>query len=253
MADLFTRLAERALGIAPTLRPMATSVFAPETGVVTDTAAATVDSRVVASKATILPEESPRPDQAEFPAEFAQTRANDSHPAPVEESVKGSRTTIQSASRTQTAAHEFNHPLVAKHEPEVRRPAPHREPSAPALQADAAPSAPASKPLDVGSEYDAQSIPKRSIKSTDVVSRDIRDKPVDVAMDTAAPPAPLHPAGFDLREPPASHSPVIRITIGRVEVKAVQPATAPAPPRSPARAPSLTLADYLKQRKGGRR
>lgn len=252
MADLFTRLAERALGIAPTLRPIATSVFAPETGVVTATAAATVESRVVASKA-ILPEETPRPDQAEFPAEFAQTRANDSDPAPVEESVKGNHTTKQSASRTQTAAREFNHPLVAKDEPEVRRPAPHREPIAPALQADAAPSAPASKPLDVGGEYDAQSIPKRSIKSTDVVSRDIRDKPVDVAMDNAAPPAPLHPAGFDLREPPASHSPVIRITIGRVEVKAVQPATAPSPPRSPARAPSLSLADYLKQRKGGRR
>ncbi len=51
------------------------------------------------------------------------------------------------------------------------------------------------------------------------------------------------------RRPAESPAPVIRVTIGRVEVRAVTP---PAPaPRAPARpAPALSLDDYLKQQSG---
>ena len=48
-------------------------------------------------------------------------------------------------------------------------------------------------------------------------------------------------------------APVIRISIGRVEVRAVMP-TAPAPRPAPTRPrPGLSLDDYLKEREGGKR
>jgi hypothetical protein len=48
-------------------------------------------------------------------------------------------------------------------------------------------------------------------------------------------------------------APTIKITIGRVDVRAVMP-TPPAPrPASARRGPSLSLEDYLKQRDGGKR
>jgi hypothetical protein len=57
-------------------------------------------------------------------------------------------------------------------------------------------------------------------------------------------------SGQSVAEPAA---PVVRVTIGRVEVRAQFPAapSAPATPRS--RALTLSLEDYLKQRSGGRR
>jgi hypothetical protein len=67
---------------------------------------------------------------------------------------------------------------------------------------------------------------------------------------------PLQPAPAPLVPPApvlgAESAPTIEITIGRVEVRAVQP---PAPSRRPAaerRGPSLSLEDYLKERNRGR-
>jgi hypothetical protein len=73
-------------------------------------------------------------------------------------------------------------------------------------------------------------------------------------------PAPLIPAvpaaslinAEAARMPP--EPPVIRINIGRVEVRAVIAPPAPPPPRPPARSgPSLSLEDYLKGRDEGKR
>jgi hypothetical protein len=50
---------------------------------------------------------------------------------------------------------------------------------------------------------------------------------------------------------PSSSPPAVRVTIGRVEVRAVQP-PAPPPPSAP-RGPALSLDDYLKQRSEGLR
>ena|SRR5947209_13927536 len=73
----------------------------------------------------------------------------------------------------------------------------------------------------------------------------------------------LTPPMQPLREPPPmsraearelpSRAPTIRITIGRIEVRAVT-SSAPAERRAPARPkPMLSLEDYLQQRNGGRR
>ncbi|HYI65199.1 MAG TPA: hypothetical protein VEW71_09970 [Allosphingosinicella sp.] len=52
------------------------------------------------------------------------------------------------------------------------------------------------------------------------------------------------------RQPPP---PDVHITIGRVEIRAVAPAAAPAPPARPAQTPVESLADYLARRDGARR
>jgi hypothetical protein len=62
----------------------------------------------------------------------------------------------------------------------------------------------------------------------------------------AAAPASAHPA--ESAEPAA---PVIRVSIGRIEVRAAQPAPAPPPQPRPGGAPRLSLDDYL--RSGARR
>jgi len=52
------------------------------------------------------------------------------------------------------------------------------------------------------------------------------------------------------RQPPP---PDVHITIGRVEIRAVAPAAAPAPPAGPAQTPVESLTDYLARREGARR
>ncbi len=72
-------------------------------------------------------------------------------------------------------------------------------------------------------------------------------------------PAASGPTGEVMKAEPGTDqtakeaAPVIRISIGRVEVRAVMP-TAPAPRPAPARPrPGLSLDDYLKEREGGKR
>lgn len=51
---------------------------------------------------------------------------------------------------------------------------------------------------------------------------------------------------------PSSPPPNIRVTIGRVEVRAIMPPEPKAPPAKPSRpGPALSLDDYLKQRNEG--
>ncbi len=75
---------------------------------------------------------------------------------------------------------------------------------------------------------------------------------------TSGPAQDVHPNPFQysrnkLKKQSGPPTPTIRVTIGRIEVRAV---TAPQTPRRPApikAAPSLSLDDYLKQRSEGRR
>lgn len=64
-----------------------------------------------------------------------------------------------------------------------------------------------------------------------------------------------HATMSEQRDPAATakSAPVIRVTIGRIDVRAEFPAPAPARAATPPRAPMLSLEDYLKQRKEGKR
>jgi hypothetical protein len=48
-------------------------------------------------------------------------------------------------------------------------------------------------------------------------------------------------------------APVIRVTIGRVDVRAEFPATAPRPTARQTQTPTLSVEEYAKQRKEGKR
>jgi hypothetical protein len=96
----------------------------------------------------------------------------------------------------------------------------------------------------------------QNVEHPESVSRQAR-RSFTPAMTVVQPHVTLH------REPPASAAtgpiatpgptPTIRITIGRVDVRAIMPVT-PAPRPNPTRpGPALSLEDYLKQREQGRR
>jgi hypothetical protein len=56
-----------------------------------------------------------------------------------------------------------------------------------------------------------------------------------------------------VRPDDASAEPVVRITIGRVEVRAVLPPPVPRPRREPPAPKTLSLDEYLDRRHGGKR
>ncbi len=84
--------------------------------------------------------------------------------------------------------------------------------------------------------------------------------PRDEGFSTADPPSairPLQPEHSPARSPyPAEGEPdappVVKVTIGRIEVRAVTPNPPKPRPAAPVRRPSLSLGDYLKRRGGGR-
>ena len=84
-------------------------------------------------------------------------------------------------------------------------------------------------------------------RATSVEPRPLAERPALPRLE----PRPALPVA-----PPPAAEPLIRVTIGRIEVRAVLPRPALSPPSAPARppsAPALGLDDYLKQRNGGSR
>ncbi|NJP09672.1 MAG: hypothetical protein HC866_09440 [Leptolyngbyaceae cyanobacterium RU_5_1] len=57
----------------------------------------------------------------------------------------------------------------------------------------------------------------------------------------------------EIQPPQSAQPPTIRVTINRIDVRAVTPPTPPTPSRRSPPAAKLSLADYLKQRPGGQR
>ena len=78
-------------------------------------------------------------------------------------------------------------------------------------------------------------------------SREVTHKPAiqPIPIEQIVPPDKTQPRASEPAEPA-----VIRVTIGRIEVRATTPPLPPAPRKRP-QGPTLTLDDYLKQRNGG--
>jgi hypothetical protein len=254
MADLLTRLAERALGIAPALRPVVPSLFAPENGAPADPG--------VEEQAVVRPPHNPPSVGSDEPDTVATAksgepsqphRETDRGTAPPSMPLEERRVDVSSkapnqAARTRLADIDALAPAGDTGRSVVLQPA-----AAPDRLAQPRPAeltSPNTSPLNA----------VRFVESIAAADREFPETPTDpapahVSSPLAAPVArPFQPAPYQIPElPSASPSPAIRITIGRVEVRAIMPASPAPASRPPAPPPTLSLADYLKQRNGGSR
>jgi len=267
--DFFTRLAERTLGIALLAQPVIAPAFAPEPGVSTATGdgffewaeASQVSAEPAPSGAAAIPSpagESLRPvsgadSSVLVPAARIQPEGmsarpvSSKSPAPPATFSQPATASAQVSSLGDGPLEERGHTLsVRSSSVEQAAFAQTREPArllVPKMRL-------AEQPEERGEPIDERQarllVPDRTRNPGLAI-------PFEAANNSARRES-LQPAQADLTNLEASHQPpTIRITIGRVEVRAVQaPPTAPARP-APRPAPALSLADYLKGRNEARR
>jgi hypothetical protein len=297
MADFITRLAERALGVAPVVQPVLPSMFAPEpishsTGLEWDSEATTSPGDLDQPRALSV-----RDAPTGRPADAAMAQQEDqsgdalssatpgslrgtpeSRPGPPHLSESGSsergamtgKEDQRDSSRT-TASHPQTPPETLHHaEPDpTRRGLPLGPPSAEDESGEAA-FRPLRTLLDRGHGETLPPRPSPGAQASLAASEDTlgskatldRSQPPDAPLVT---PRIVRPQfdGYLERGPQEpgvaaleSSAPAIRVTIGRIEVRAITPP----PPRPPAQrttparpGPELSLDDYLKQHNGGQR
>lgn len=288
MADFITRLAERALGVAPVVQPVMPSIFAPEP--ITHSTSLEWDSETTTSPGDLdwprtpaawvtpptLDAPTGRPEDAAMvqqedrsgdalssatpgsPRETPESRYRPPHLGEPDSSERGTMTGKEDqrdSSRT-TARHPQTPPETrseALHRAEpgpTRRGLPLGPPSAEEESGEAV-FRPLRTLLERGQRETLPPVPSPGAQAS-----------LDTGEDAPPPVAPriVRPQldGYLERGPqeprvaaPESSEPAIRVTIGRIEVRAI---TLPPPvPPAPARpVPELSLDDYLKQHNGGR-
>jgi len=215
MADFFTRLAERALGVAPVAAPDLPPMFAPAPPA-TEVSAQTAAPRQLAGIAADS-------EQVSVPA----TRIENTR----------SRRPAESAREASRRRDELRPPLVA-----MRAPFDPMKDTVFSFR----------HPEEIFKP--ASSARKRSASSFDDAAPIASAAPVLAAQKESAPlsaPFPEAPLVAVMRAEPAP--PAIHVTIGRVEVRAVTPAAERARPHERKTPPLLSLDEYLRQRNEGRR
>jgi len=290
MADFITRLAERALGVAPAVQPVMPPIFAPEpvsdsTSLEWEREATTPSDDLVRPRGPSVEERppareappAPRADAAlahqkgqsgdalspavpESPRRTPESRPGPAHLGGSGSSERGAMTGKEDQrSSSRTTAKNPRIPPGARSEP-LRRtgPGPARRglplgPSSVENESGEAVFRPVGTLLDRGQEKTLPSAPS----SGAVVSLD--------ASENAPPPVEPHMIrprldGYFERgpqepqvAPPESSTPAIRVTIGRIEVRVITPPHMPPAQRTASArpAPALSLDDYLEQRNGG--
>lgn len=230
MADFLSRLAERTLGIGGTVEPRLAPLFAGGAGLADD-GLVEEDETVVAPR---------RETRVDAPAGLVAPRAD-------ERATEGPR-----AASDEAHPYSDDAPVVERRTIERQAPAPLPPLRAPAE--DRVPGPPHPDAVEVGALRETQPpllLPERRIAPAPLPAL---QTPVRAAPAPAAEPSAT--SSLDRASSPArigDATPTVRVTIGRVEVRAVFPA-AEAPRSAPAPwEPSLTLEEYLKQRREGLR
>ncbi len=291
MADFITRLAERALGVAPVVQPVMPSMFAPEpvshpTDLERDSEATTSPEDPDQPRAPSAQETPPtldaptgRPADAamaqqedqsgdalsapEPPRGTPESRPGPSHLGESGSSERGAMTgkEDQRGSSRTTARHPQTPPETRPETLHRAEPGPGRRglplgPPSAENESGEAVFRPLGTVLDRGQRETLPPVPSPGAQAS-----------LDASEDAPAPVAPrmVRPQldGYLERGPqeprvgaPESSEPAIRVTIGRIEVRAITPPP-PMPPAqrtTPARpGPELSLDDYLKQHNGGKR
>jgi hypothetical protein len=288
MSDYFGYLAQLTLGVTPSLKPRPASRFDPAATMETMPAMVVVDEaaeppqrspRPAAPTRTEPPSEL-RHGRHATRLEPKRRPQDEAAPGSAEGDLEGgpaiptSRPPVPQTSPDSVVAESAQ--ARAAEEPPIAatQPAPHthvervvREPSVPPAERplvspqvrwidESAPQHPTDSGGDAGSERVVVVHAERP------VARDGSRQDLDACTTAPSsdPPPSGAPPGFVVdsdreraarlgrRIPPSP--PTIQVTIGRVEVRAVQPPPS-VPPQPTSRAPELTLDDYLKSRSGG--
>jgi len=247
MADFLARLSARALGVGPVARPRVRALFesspdalappqttsmeadAAETPVTVGAAAAVaVDARGSRGATPLRPDASPPPNDRE--SQFQRPRQL--APTPI------------------VAAEKTREPVSPPNGTGV----PSREPSLPPIVAAVAPhGGDADGELDRSSQETRLAVAAVAARADEAI---VSQHSADASLEQPVAPAQRRPTRMEARGPsshrvrsgnrqPADQAPVIRVTIGRVEVRAVMPAQPP-PPRATPRSTLRSLDDYLK-------
>ncbi len=281
MADFFTRMAERALGKRPLVNAVVPSLFAPDPRMGSNLpfeAPATEEGErpaEVPGSTAGIGRMSPSGDHSEappqVPAQLSQPPAplfeiaHPGAPDPPSQPARGTGSSRRGASDRGLAAKPPDQPRESESPRELtptRQQAHFAQPGSVRGGEGSQPLVPQERsagfPVYLTSPRPATTREPAETRHPEEEGRRRRDATTGeppwrppTAMPPFAPALPSAKAPAGDRSPAGSEPDTIHVTIGRVEVKAVFP---PAPPRTapPAR-PELSLEDYLKQRKAGRR
>jgi hypothetical protein len=245
MAHFLNRMAERALGVAPLAQPFVPAMFNPVFGLVARQAPG---------------DSGPGPHAGAFeppPADATPSAAANPTPTP---SMPQPPPAFTSTTQPQTTPSSPPEPLFAAAWPLIRSAAPQASvpnesrdsqpeqirthPSIP-IPASTAPLLPDHEPrLETSRGAAAESaVPPQLSHSPSSLSRPVISLPASPVA------APRRGLAAEL-EPPSR---IVRVTIGRVDVRAQFPAAPQPPAVKSARPPALSLDEYLKQRREGKR
>jgi hypothetical protein len=252
MADFFSRLAERALGVAAVARPALASIFAPGPQVATSPA-----------------ETAPQPPETVEPGEpSAPLTAAPEIREPIPEARRPDHAVNQppETTRPEPAKPRI---VIARSEPAVTpdllprqrfafegRPD-EQPPEAPApqsrrLPARVPPFREAEAPV-VGTEARAAATPASREPLEFTPMPPIRPHVTIPAITRPEERAPLYGRRSPPPEDRGGATPIVRVSIGRIDVRAMLPAAPPPPAQGTASSETLSLSEYLKQRDRGAR
>jgi hypothetical protein len=264
MADFFTRVAERALGRRPIVSAVVPSMFAPDPRLASpipfdaapmEEGEREVEASVKADAVTSVPErvdEGPRT----LPAQATPPRRSQAKvaPAPALElpssPPRGADFSPRGTLVPQTAVVHTDQ-LGGTEAPRGLRPAP-QEPALREPDVGSTPISPVVPRSQSPREEAKAPLPRDEARLPRVAEAESIQPPPARKPPSMPPFAPEPSPKPQVREriPARSEPDTIRVTIGRVEVKAVLP---PAPRSAPPPKQELSLDDYLKQRKAGQR
>jgi hypothetical protein len=249
MTDFLYRLAERALGQAVVAKPIVPTMFAPDgVGEAFDAGAETVSENTVTPNAT--PPASDQARRATLPAPVELPTADGLRAGTLRDGLE-----VGAPTSARFRPPKGNTPTGETVVPQEATSAPREQISPPARTSSrgAEPASLRADGADAQSEADAPA-PKATSEirtPTRTLAQPLAKTVTAGAIAEAADMTPAEGVPTPVR---AARPPLIRVTIGRIEVRAILPAPAVARPvAKPAPAGALTLDEYLKQRSEGKR
>ena len=210
-------------------------------------------SHSIASINTIAPNSSP----ARFPSFIEATHSPVSFSQP-------EHSTVSTETSTQLSLDQLQHSMMERLQPSITTDSPspqtYSQPEhstvsteiSTQLSLSPSPQTYSQQPQNIPSSISEVFQPSVESLSLEEILATIQPSPATSVRTLAQPQVkPLGQTETCPNPPQSSQPPTIRVTIGRIDVQAVTPPT-PSPSRRSPPAPKLSLADYLKQRPGGK-